>query len=136
MFFFVETYLDIGLRTLSLMNSTIWDKSCVSYARALAKYSVSDSSFRHFVGPYRKPKTIILHLNFGGSNRQKCKPKTSVIFFLLIVKHQFNNFNFNSLSLLLNILVKIVFLNEIVDIFYNCFKWWWWICPHFWIYKC
>jgi hypothetical protein len=43
MFFFVETLLDIGFHTLSLMNSTypsiIWDKSSASYANALAKIS-------------------------------------------------------------------------------------------------
>ena len=43
---FVETLLDIGFHTLSLMNSTlpstIWDKASASYARALAKYSMSE----------------------------------------------------------------------------------------------
>jgi hypothetical protein len=43
--FCVETLLEIGFHTLSLMNSTysstICDKSSVSYARALAKNSVS-----------------------------------------------------------------------------------------------
>jgi hypothetical protein len=43
--FFAETILDIGFHTLSLMNSTypstIWGKSSASYARALAKNSVS-----------------------------------------------------------------------------------------------
>ena len=42
---FVETIHKIGFHTMSLMNSTysstIWDKSSVSYARALAQYSVS-----------------------------------------------------------------------------------------------
>jgi hypothetical protein len=45
--FFAESLPDIGFHTLSLMNSTypstIWDKSSASYARALAKNSVSDS---------------------------------------------------------------------------------------------
>jgi hypothetical protein len=49
--FFVETLLDIGLHTLSLMNSTypstIRDKSSASYARALAKYSVSEIEPTH-----------------------------------------------------------------------------------------
>jgi hypothetical protein len=44
MFFFVETLLEIGFHTLSLMNSTypstIWNKSSASYARMLAKYSM------------------------------------------------------------------------------------------------
>ena len=42
---FVETLLEIGFHTLSLINSTypstIWDKSSASYARSLAKNSVS-----------------------------------------------------------------------------------------------
>jgi hypothetical protein len=49
-FFFVETILDIGFHTLSFMNSTypstIWDKSFASYARMLAKYSMSGQSER------------------------------------------------------------------------------------------
>ena len=40
--FFVETLLDIGFHTLSLINSTIWEKSSASYAHALAKNSVDD----------------------------------------------------------------------------------------------
>ena len=44
--FFVETHLDISFHTFRLINSTypstIWDKSSASYARALAKNSVSD----------------------------------------------------------------------------------------------
>ena len=44
-FFLVETLLDIGFHTLSLMNSTypstIWDKSSASYTRTLAKNSMS-----------------------------------------------------------------------------------------------
>jgi hypothetical protein len=39
--FFEETLLDIGFHTLSLINSTIWDKSSASYACTLAKNSVS-----------------------------------------------------------------------------------------------
>ena len=43
--FFVETLPHFGFHTFSIMNSTypstIWDKSSASYARALAKYSVS-----------------------------------------------------------------------------------------------
>jgi hypothetical protein len=44
--FLAETLPDIGFKTLSLMNSkypsTIWEKSSVSYAHALAKNSVSE----------------------------------------------------------------------------------------------
>ena len=45
MHFFVEALQENGFHTLSLMNSTypstIWDKSSMSYARVLAKNSVS-----------------------------------------------------------------------------------------------
>ena len=45
MLFYVETLLYISFHTLILMNSTnpstIWDRSSTSYARALAKNSVS-----------------------------------------------------------------------------------------------
>ena len=48
MLFFEETLPDIGLHTFSLINSTysstIWVKSSASYARALAKYSVSEAA--------------------------------------------------------------------------------------------
>jgi hypothetical protein len=47
--FFEEMILDIGFHTFSYINSTypstIWDKSSASYARALAKNSVSDQKW-------------------------------------------------------------------------------------------